>query len=347
MRKKILSIILLAVMVFTMLAGCGNKAESAGGNSNNDSSAQTEVKGDTAAGGEIKKVGFTVPSVGSDFILAITESVKAALAEKGIECQVDSADGDVTKQIEQIENYAMMDMDMIVVFPINGEALTNTCKKIMNDQNIPIIAFAMEIPDGATTQMLSAEEGDMGQMCAQMTSEWIDKTFPDAGDGEVTVYMMTASNSPEASERTEGMMDIKDNPKVNLITEETDDWNSADTARNRMENAFLTTPDIDVVMAINATCATGIDAYVSSADCKIEDKSKFGIFLVDETTEVVEKIKASANNESLIRGTISMGSIEDTTNDFMSAIEPILEGKEPYEVWNGGAKILTVDTMAE
>ena len=236
---------------------------------------------------------------------------------------------------------------MIVVFPINGEALTNTCKKIMNDQNIPIIAFAMEIPDGATTQMLSAEEGDMGQMCAQMTSEWIDKTFPDAGDGEVTVYMMTASNSPEASERTEGMMDIKDNPKVNLITEETDDWNSADTARNRMENAFLTTPDIDVVMAINATCATGIDAYVSSADCKIEDKSKFGIFLVDETTEVVEKIKASANNESLIRGTISMGSIEDTTNDFMSAIEPILEGKEPYEVWNGGAKILTVDTMAE
>ncbi len=76
-------------------------------------------------------------------------------------------------QIQQIENYATMGMDLIVVFPVNGEALTSVSQKVMNE-GTPVFAFAMQIPDGAVTQMLSAEEADMGAACGNMANEWIN-----------------------------------------------------------------------------------------------------------------------------------------------------------------------------
>ncbi len=376
MKKKLVSLFLTIAMAATLLAGCGNDSQT-GSNGQTQGSQEENKDGEDANAGaankadgedkedasdanggedagsdgaagsmEGKKVGFTVPSVGNDFMLAVTEAVKAALEAQGATCQVDAADGDVTKQIEQIENYATMGMDLIVVFPINGEALTSVGQKVMNE-GIPVFAFAMEIPDGATTQMLSAEEGDMGAACVEMTNAWIDKTFPDAGDGEVKVYLLASSYSPEAVERCDAMRAIKDNPKVTVIEEETEDWNSVDAARTRIENAFLTNPDINLVMAANGTSALGVESYMASSDCPIDDLSKFGIFTVDETEEIVAKIKASANDESVLRGTVSMGSIEDTVNDFMSAASPILTGQEPIPVWNGGCKSITADTLAE
>lgn len=345
MKKKLLAVLLSMTMVAALLAGCGGKDEGADSGEAKTEASSEEDSGEKS-GPEGKFVGFTVPSVGNDFMLALTDAVKAAVEETGAEMQVDSADGDVTKQIEQIENYITMGADLIVAFPINGESLTTVCQKAM-DEGIPVFAFAMAIPDGATTTMLSAEESTMGAACADMTSEWIDATFADAKDGEVTVFMIASSYSPEAVDRSEAMKAIADNKKVNLIVEETPDWNSSDEARSLIENAFQVHPDIDVVIACNATTALGVDSYMSSSDCPVEDLSKFGIFTVDETTEVVSKITASKNNESVLRGTISMGAISDTVNDFMKGAMPILNGEEPIEMINGQATPITADTVEE
>ncbi len=330
MKKKLFSLLLTIAMAATLLSGCGND--------------DNKPSDDQATG---KKVGFTVPSISNDFMLGIVDTVKEALEAEGVSCQVDSADGNVTKQIEQIENYATMGMDLIVVLPINGEALTSVCQKVMND-GIPVFAYAMEIPDGATTQMLAAEEYEMGEACAKITNEWIEKTFPDAGEGEVTLYLLSSSYSPELAERCDGMRTIKDNPKVTIIEEETPDSNSSEEARTKIENAFLAHPEIDVVIAANGPSAVGIESYIASTDCPVEDLSKFGIFTVDTTEEIIAKIKASANNESTLRGSISMGNIEDIVyKDFIPACTPILKGEEPIPVWNGTYKIVTADTLTE
>jgi len=65
-----------------------------------------------------------------------------------------------------------------------------------------------------------------------------------------------------------------------------------------------------------------------SSDSPIQDKSKFGIFGVDETDEVDAKILASLKDESVLRGTISMGGIPDTIADLMKGMVPILTESE-------------------
>ena len=345
MKKRIFSILLALALVATMLIGCGGNA---GNTENSENKGSENVGAEEGTLGseslEGKTVGFTLPSVGNDFMNYLSQAVKAALEEKGATCQVDSADGSIETQIQHIENYATMGMDLIVVFPINGEGLTSVCQRVM-EEGIPVFAFAMNIPDGCTTAMLSAEEADMGEACGTMANDWINKTFADAADGDVTVLFISGSDSPEADERSNAIREtLKSNKKVTIVEQQTPNWNDSAEGQSLTENMFLTNPEIDVIVALNATTALGAEAYIASPDCPVEDLSKFGIFSVDETEEVVAKIK-DAN--SAYRGTISMGSIADTVNDFMQASAPILTGGTPYKVWKGSSFVLTEETLAE
>jgi len=61
--------------------------------------------------------------------------------------------------------------------------------------------------------------------------------------------------------------------------------------------------------------------------------------------EIDAAIKASENNEAVLRGTISMGTLQDTINDFAKAIQPYLDGGEMQMV-DGTAFKLTPESFA-
>lgn len=357
MRKKILSLVLCMIMLVSVMSGCGNGS----GGSKDTAAPQTKASETQAAvkdtaqsvadavkdtlGGDTagKKVGITVPSVGNDFVLALTGAMQEAVKEAGCEVQFDSAESNVTTQISQIENDITMGCDILVVWAVNGDGVSNACKKAV-DQGIPVLAFANEIPD-ASCSMISASDADMGAACSEIAIDWIEKTFADAGDGEVKVFVMTASTMPEAVVRSDAILSkIKECSKVTVIEAEVPDWNDTGAARSLAENTLLANPDIDVIISANGTSGLGAESFVMSTGSPVEDKSKFAIFCVDETEEIVSKITASVNNESVLRGTISMGSIADTIGDFMKAMTPLINGEAPMDV-NGSAAKVTPETL--
>lgn len=362
--KKLISFLLTFAMLAMLLVGCGNANNASTSDSKAaDDNKQTEAQAagdsadasssDAAASGDYdmskaqgKKVGFTVPTLASDFINYLTMAAQDAFKEIGVDCQIDSCDGDVTKQIEQIENYVAMGMDAIVAFPVNGEALGVAVQNAVN-AGVPVMAFGMEIPN-ATTEMISAEETIMGAACGDMASEWIDKTFPDAEDGSVVVYAMRGSTQPEIVVRSDAMIEaIKKNSKVTVIEEESENQDDQNVARRMTENQFNANPDIDVIIACNAESGLGANSFIMSSDSPVKDLDHFGIFMVDETTEVDENIKASINNESAIRGTISMGGIPDTIADLMKGMVPILTESETIPRIDGSIFTITADNVDE
>ncbi len=372
MKKKVLGLMLGVSMIISMVAGCGNSSGNTastgadtGAAKESQSSAATEADNadtqasveDTAqavadtveemleANGEGKKVGITVPSIGNDFTLALTNAMQEAITATGAEVQFDSAEVDVTKQISQIENDITMGCDILVVWPVNGDSVASSVENAVK-QGIPVLAFANRIPT-ASCSMISATDAEMGTACSEIAIDWMDEAYPDAGDGEVKVLVLTASTYPEATERSNGILDkIKESSKVSVIEAEIADWNDQGAARTLTENTLLANPDIDMILAVNAASALGAESFVMSSASPIEDKSKFAIFGVDETDEVVAKIKASKTDESVLRGTISMGSIDDTIGDFMKAMTPLLNDQEPKDV-NGSAFKMTADDIEE
>lgn len=361
--KRIISKILVAVMVMTMLTACSSSTAEESASATEDSKATEteateteeatveeqaeavveEVAEETGESMEGKFVGISMPSVGNDFLLALSQAIQGALEAQGCKVQIDSAENDVTTQISQIENFTTMGCDVIVVWAVNGDGVSSACTAAVN-AGIPVMAFAYEIP-GVTTTVVSASDAAMAEQCAAMASEWINNNYPDAGDGEVNVLVMTSSTVPESVTRSEGLKKIAENTKVNMITEEVENQDKTDAARTLTENTLLVHPEINVILTVNGTCAIGAESFVNSSASPIEDKSKFAIFCIDQTEEITAKIIDSVDNKSVLRGTISMGTFEDTIGDFMKGVTPLLTGQEPIERIDGKAFIVIPETL--
>lgn len=347
MKKKIFSVFLAAAMAVFMLAGCGGNdgTASTGGKvsaEEEDAKDESTASADSDRYAEGMKVGFTCPSVGNDFLVALTGAIQQAMEDVGCDVQLDSAEGDVTKQISQIENYVSMGCDVIVVWAVNSDGVANAVQQAVN-AGVPVLAFAYAV-DTASCSMVSADDTDMGNAVAEMASDWINETFPDAGDGEINVLAVTASNTPESVVKSDAMLILPDiNSKVTLTTVEVEDQDSMDSSRTLIENTLMANPDYNVILAMNNTIALGAESYVMSADYGLEDPSQFGIFNIDETDEIDAKLLASKTNESVIRGCVSMGVISNTVKDFMTGMEPLLKGGEPKDVHGSATKITAAD----
>lgn len=344
-----------------LLAGCGNTSDTTQNPEVSSESKQMtesekagyadtyvienyeEFCGEKSAEG--KKIGITLQSLGNDFMVSLSDAITSRFAEAGIDVDISSCDGDSTTQVEQIENYISMDMDAIVAFPVNGESLV-TAMESAEDAGIPTVSLAMDVPsEKVTSHIIASNEGNMGYASGKAASDWINENFPDAGAGEVKVLMLGSTSSPELDERSEGMeVALRENEKIQELRQDTSDANSLEEGRNATENIFLS-ESYDVIVAVNSTTALGADSYLTSPDSPIEDLSKTAIFTVDDTDEIIEKIIASENNESLIRGTVSMGSVEKTADTLFAAVMPILTGGSPIYRINGSADVLTVDTL--
>lgn len=351
MKKRVLSIFMALSMTALLLAGCGGAAnnQTPAGNGNEAGSDAQATAGDDAnkpaddnqaAGG--KKVGITMVSVDGYFLSTISGMMKDALVEKGCEVQVDSANGDAQKQNEQIENFVTMGCDIIVVWPVNADGVGTACKAAM-DKGVQVLAMPYEVA-GVTASVISPTDTEMGEKNLQMANAWIDKTFPDAKDGEVKTLVIGGSTSPEMVERTAALKKIAENKKVKMVYVDSPNMNDREEGRKCTENAFLTDSDITCVIAVNAETALGVEAFVSAQNSPVKDPSKFAIFTVDQTDEVMSKIADSATDKSTLRGTVSMGSMDDTITDFMKGMTPLLTGTEPVPV-KGSAVPIDASTL--
>jgi ABC-type sugar transport system substrate-binding protein len=293
---------------------------------------------------EGKKVGFTVPSVGNDFMKYLSEGITAALEGAGCVVSADSCEGDSTRQIEIIENYITMGMDLIIAFPLNGDSLVAVTGQA-EDAGIPVVAFAMDIPnDKITTHIISADENKMGAACGQMASDWADENLADLDKVEV-LYIGSTTSPEHATRSDETEAKLKENPRLNVTRVDTPDANDTNAGRNTTENCFQGGAHYDMLVCVNATNALGADSYLMSSDSPLEDLDKFATFAVDETSEIDAAILASENNESTIRGTISMGDISDTVDVLMSSCMPILTDGNPVNIINGSALPIDAETL--
>jgi ribose transport system substrate-binding protein len=344
--KKILGIGLAGVMALSM-AACGSSAgtssaSTAAGTAQSDAGEASSGAGQTAKGDLL--IGVTLPSISSDFTVAMRDGIVGRLEEAGCKVQFDSADNDVTKQANQVENDITMGCDALIVWPVNGDGISSTCKKAV-EQGIPVLGFANKIKD-ATANNVAASDEDMGESVADMASDWIDQAFADAGDKEVDVLCITASNTPEAVDRSTGMQKLAEkNAKVKLSTAEVD-WDSPDQSRKLVENSLLADPDIDVILTPGNTVGAAANSYIMSASSPIEDKSKFAVFTVDETEEIISAIRSSESNEAVLRGTVSMGSIDHTVDQLMKSVQPLLDGGTFVDI-QGDAVKLNAEALKE
>ncbi len=228
--------------------------------------------GAAAAQDEKVTIGITQNNVGVDsYQTTYEQAFEAAAAENpNVETLVLDAGGDVARQIAQIQDLIQQQVDAIIIWPTNGQAVVPAVR-MAHQQGIPVVITNSNIAEEGR-EFIAAFSGPNNITQGAYSAELMCEALADEGQdpSEATGAIVQISGQPgytTALERQKGFEDrlAEACPGVEIMETQPGDWNR-EKAQRQME-AFLTKYDqIDGVYsgddnmgvgALNAAKAAG------------------------------------------------------------------------------------------
>jgi len=236
----------LAVLMIVAFIGCTRKATNSG-------NAQ-------GSGGK-KVVGFAQMSNDNPWRIAETKSMRDEAAKRGYEIVVTDAQGQMSKQVSDVEDLIARRVDAIFLPPQQFEGIAPALSAA-KAANIPVFLLDREAAGTAGQDYVTfigsnfVEEG-------QRAGDWVVKNTN--GKAGVVILEGTAGSSV-ARDRNQGFMDaIKNSPDIKILASQPADFVRAN-AQKVMENLIQAHgKNITVVYAHNDEMALGAIQALKSA----------------------------------------------------------------------------------
>jgi ribose transport system substrate-binding protein len=292
-----------------------------------------------AASAETMRIGITQNNVGVDSYQTTYEKafIEAANANPDIEAVVLDAGGDVARQIAQMEDLIQQEVDAIIIWPTNGEAVIPAVRKAKK-AGIPVVVTNSNIAE-AGFEFVSSFSGPDNITQGSRSAEIMCDKFKSMGI-ETEARVLQISGQPgytTAIERQKGFDDRLPEvcPGVTLVETQPGDWNR-EKAQQVMEAFLVKYDEIHGVYAGDDNMGVGALNAAKAA-------GREGIIFVGATNFAVG-YEAMAAGEYW--GSIYQSPVDDARAALKTAVD-ILEGKElPFLNYFDTPKI-TQDNMSQ
>lgn len=341
--KKFLSALLAVLMVLSAaaLTACGQSESETPENNSSDavtpSADDTETTLPDDSGGEIDHetlnsslpkeymrekvaagmevtIALCAPSLASDLMIMMDRGMKEQFEAQGFNYVSSSFDADTTKLIEQLENYTTMGVSLIMTM-IFDNAMADIAADIM-DAGIYLVlwSFAPQFP---VSMAMFSDEYTLGGLAADMASYWVGQQYPDAGEGEVHMAMLTSEMNQTYITRFNGVRDgVAEDSRIALVFEDADEFMTIDTGYNFAQSAMTYDSGIRLFISMTASQSMGINNYVVGQGYSSEQLKEFAAFGTDNDSSSREMIdQAKAGGDSILRGLVSSGT--DDPSDYI------------------------------
>ncbi len=256
MKKGML---LLITCFAILLCGCENKTQPVDGASKEN----------------LIVVGFSQVGAESEWRVANTESIKAALSiENGYELIYDDARQEQENQIRAIRNFIQQNVDYIVFSP-KVETGWNSILREAKEAGIPVIMIDRDIivsDGGLYTAYIGSDFRQEGEKAVKWLEELLQKQERTKESIRIVHIQGTMESSAQIGRTTALEQAVRRNTNWNLVAQECGDFTRA-KAYEVMGAILKRTKDIDVVYCENDGEALGaIDAMEEAGlKCNAED----------------------------------------------------------------------------
>ncbi len=206
------------------------------------------------------KIGVSMALFDDNFLTVLRNGIEAQSKGMDAEVQIEDAQNDVAKQLDQIKNFAASGVQAIIVNPVDTSA-TQAMSDAAAAAGIPLVYVNRQpinidtLPDNQA--FVASNEVDSG------TLETIEvcRLLKEAGKMEANIYVMMGELSNQAAvQRTKDIHDVMGDGrcavKLNIIDEQTANW-SRDQATSMMTNWMSAGKPFDAVIANNDEMAIG------------------------------------------------------------------------------------------
>jgi inositol transport system substrate-binding protein len=195
-----------------------------------------------------------------NFLTVLRNGIQADGDKMGVTVQIEDAQNDVGKQLDQIKNFAASGVDAIIVNPVDTSA-TQAMTDAAAAAGVPLVYVNREpinvdsLPDGQA--FVASNEVESGTL----ETKEICRLLKEEGKSEANVYIMMGELSNQAAvQRTKDIHDVMESGEcgvtLNIIDEQTANW-SRDQAQNLMTNWLSTNKPFDAVISNNDEMAIG------------------------------------------------------------------------------------------
>jgi len=257
MRKSIVTILIALLLMSALFAGC-EKSE-----------------------GDETVIGVLMPTKSLQRWNQDGDNMKKQLEAKGFSVDLQYADNDVAKQVEQIENMITKGVDVLVIASIDGSALGGVLADA-KEEEIPVIAYDRLLMDTDAVDFYATFDNEM---VGTIQGEYIVATLGLANGEKGPFTMEVFAGSPDDNNAkffNKGAIDVlapyiesgvlvvkSGQGQTNAEWQDIGitDWKS-EGAQARMDNllsGFYSDENIDVVLSPNDSLAQGIAASLDAA----------------------------------------------------------------------------------
>ncbi len=320
MKRKLLTFICAAVCVTGLLAGCSTESETDAAESVTEEPEDEEAaEAESQEVAEGQTIGLSMPIADGEFLKGLIDQIESRAEAEGYEITTVSAEGEIAKQVEQIENFISMGVDILVTMPTDDSSLNDVLRQ-SKDAGIITIAIGCNPSDtDCYTYCLNTDKAQQGQVAAQSCAEYIEATWPDAEDGSIEVCLLLNSMPGDSITLSDELTKIEEYTSKAKVVVSYDLQNETNPSAKTQEYISLMTaqyPDVQVILSYCDTYAMAANELLMQ-EANI-DKDTFGIICADKSDASVQLLKDSETGESLLRGVGDLG--DDLSDPLFKAL---------------------------
>ena len=217
----------------------------------------TAMAGGTAHADGKYVIGYANMADTDVFVMSVkTAFIKAAQADPNVDVLFADANNDVSKQLDQIDNFIAQKVNAIVVVPADYQGIVAGVEKA-NEAGIPIIALNIQSAGGKYT-FVGSKNIDAGRMQGAFMKERLPK------DAKV-LYLQGTLGLYHSAERLKGFTEALDRPDVKILANQTGNYDRAEGMKVA-EDWIQTFPQFDAIIAANDQMALGALQALKSAN---------------------------------------------------------------------------------
>jgi inositol transport system substrate-binding protein len=252
-------------------------------------------------------IGVSMALFDDNFLTVLRNGIQADADARGLSVQIEDAQNDVAKQLDQINNFIASGVSAIIVNPVDTSA-TQAMSDAAAAAGVPLVYVNRQpinvdsLPDNQAF-VASNEVDSSSQGFVEQCNQWAA-----AGKTEVSVYVMQGELSNQAAvQRTQNYYDMMDGGKcavkVTVIDQQTANW-SRDQAQSLMTNWLSTGAPFDGILANNDEMAIGAIQAMKAAGIDMAAVSVSG---VDATQDALSAMQAGDLDVTVFQNAAGQG----------------------------------------
>ncbi|ASQ00664.1 substrate-binding domain-containing protein [Sinorhizobium meliloti] len=256
-----------------------------------------------AGSAHAENVGITIARSDSAFLTILRNGMQDQAAKlDGVTVQVEDAQNDTSRQLDQVQNFVSSGVDAIIVVAVDGDS-TPALTKMATDAGIPIVyanhppADVDKLPE--TAAFVGSNEIDSGTLETKEVCRLL------GGKGAAYVLMGPLNNHSSLT-RTKDIHDViaTDECKgMSVIEEQSANWDRLEAA-NIMTNWLSTGREFNAIIANNDEMAIGAIQAMKAAGV---DMSKVVVGGIDATPDGLAAMAAGDLDVTVFQNAIAQG----------------------------------------